>query len=215
MSTEFIDSNIRGNRVQSALLIFAMVCMLALIGLFLGGLVGAGIAIGLCLIAIVFGPAVTPQIILRMYKAEPIPRQSSPQLYDLFAELVRRAELPIAPTLYYIPSRTLNAFAVGSQSNSAVAITDGLLRMLDARRSGRRAGSRTQSHSASRHVGFGNRGHRIENHRHAFANWPADVVSSYSNFPGQRRLHLLDRCAGIGWFANNQQSAAAGIVAFT
>ena len=39
MSTEFIDSNIRSNRVQSALLISAMVCMLALIGMFLGGLV--------------------------------------------------------------------------------------------------------------------------------------------------------------------------------
>ncbi len=133
MGTEFIDSNIRSNRVQSALLILAMICMLALIGLFLGGLVGAGIAIGLCLIAIVFGPAITPQIVLRMYKAQPIPRQSSPQLYDLFAELVRRAELPTAPTLYYIPSRTLNAFAVGNRSNSAVAITDGLLRILDAR----------------------------------------------------------------------------------
>lgn len=133
MSTDFIDSNIRGNRVQSALLIGAMVCILAFIGLFLGGPLGAIIAIGLCLFAIVFGPTVTPQIILRMYRAQPIPRQAAPQLYDMFAELVRRAELPVAPTLYYIPSRTLNAFAVGNQSNAAVAITDGLLRMLDAR----------------------------------------------------------------------------------
>jgi heat shock protein HtpX len=133
MSSDFIDSNIVGNRIQSALLIFAMVCILALIGMFLGGPLGAGIAIGLCVVAIALGPSLSPQIILRMYKAEPIPRSASPQLYDLFSELVRRADLPAVPTLYYVPSRTLNAFAVGKQTQAAVAITDGLLRMLDAR----------------------------------------------------------------------------------
>lgn len=133
MSTEFIDSNIRSNRLQSGLLIFLMICILAVVGMFFGGPIGAGIAIGLCLLAIVFGPSISPQIILRMYKAQPIPRQSAPQLHDMFTELVRRAELEPAPVLHYIPSRTLNAFAVGNQSNSAVAITDGLLRLLDAR----------------------------------------------------------------------------------
>ena len=133
MSNEFIDSNITGNRIQSGILIFAMVCVLALIGFLMGGPIGASIAIGLCLLVVLFGPGVSPQIVLKMYKAQPIPRQSSPQLYDLFQELVRRAELSSVPTLYYIPSRSLNAFATGNQSNAAVAITDGLLRILDGR----------------------------------------------------------------------------------
>ena len=80
MSTDFIDANIRSNRFQSALLMLAMAAILALIGLFLGGPLGAGIALGLCLIAIVVGPTVTPQIVLRMYKAQPIPRESSPHI---------------------------------------------------------------------------------------------------------------------------------------
>jgi heat shock protein HtpX len=133
MSTEFIESNILSNRIQSAILIFAMTCILALLGFLLGGPTGAVVAVGICLLAIVFGPVVSPQIVLRMYKAQPIPRQTSPQMFDLFAELIHRAGLQQAPTLYYIPSRTLNAFAVGSKEHASVAITDGLLRILNPR----------------------------------------------------------------------------------
>ena len=133
MSNEFIDSNIFGNRIQSGLLILGMVLILALVGLLLGGPVGAGVAVALCVIVILFGPSVSPQILLRMYKAQPIPREASPHLHDLFHELVKRADLKTTPTLYYIPSRSLNAFATGTQSNSAVAITDGLLRILNGR----------------------------------------------------------------------------------
>ena len=68
-----------------------------------------------------------------MYQARQISRTASPELYDLFQELVKRAELESSPSLHYIPSRTLNAFAVGQEQNSAVAITDGLLRILTPR----------------------------------------------------------------------------------
>jgi heat shock protein HtpX len=37
------------------------------------------------------------------------------------------------PTLYYVPSRIISAFTVGHTQQSAVAVTDGLLRALDAR----------------------------------------------------------------------------------
>ncbi|QDT09480.1 zinc metalloprotease HtpX [Planctomycetes bacterium K23_9] len=133
MPNDHITSNIRGNRIQSGLLIFGMACVVALIGYVLGGPLGFGLAIATCLAMAFLSPRVSPQLVLKMYKAQEIPRSSSPELIDLFAQLVQRAELPVSPKLYYIPSRTLNAFAVGSQRDSAVAITDGLLRILNPR----------------------------------------------------------------------------------
>lgn len=111
-----------------------MTCLLGFIGfVLLSSWVGAAVAIAVCIGLIFFGPRATPQIVLKMYKAQEIPRQSAPELMDVFAELVQRAELQVSPKLYYIPSRTLNAFAIGHQDNSAVAITDGLLRILNPR----------------------------------------------------------------------------------
>lgn len=133
MSNEFIESNIRGNRIQSGVLILALICVLALIGLAFGGVNGLIVAAVVGFFVVVFGPKVSPQIVLRMYKAQLIPRQSSPELHDMFSELVQRADLDIAPKLYYIPSRTLNAFACGTSKDAAVAITDGLLRILNPR----------------------------------------------------------------------------------
>jgi heat shock protein HtpX len=130
---DHIVSNIRGNRIQSGFLIFGMACVTALIGFVLGGQLGLGLAIFACIAMAFFAPRVSPQLVLKMYKAQEIPRASSPDLHNLFAELVDRAELPVSPRLYYIPSRTLNAFAVGAQRDSAVAITDGLLRLLNPR----------------------------------------------------------------------------------
>ena len=110
-----------------------MACVLGLIAFLFFGWIGAVIALAVCVGLIFFGPRASPQIVLRMYKAQAIPRQSAPELLDMFTELVHRAELSNMPGLYYIPSRTLNAFAVGNQKNSAVAITDGLLRILSPR----------------------------------------------------------------------------------
>jgi heat shock protein HtpX len=48
-------------------------------------------------------------------------------------ELAQRAQLPYVPALYYVPSRMLNAFAVGTRRNAAIGLTDGLLRGLNLR----------------------------------------------------------------------------------
>ena len=48
-------------------------------------------------------------------------------------QLAERAELPTVPQLYYIPSRALNAFSLGTRNAAAVAITDGMLRALTLR----------------------------------------------------------------------------------
>ena len=76
---------------------------------------------------------VSPQMVLSMYKARAVGRDSFPVGVDLVQTLSARAGLSVAPRLYVIPSRMLNAFAVGRREEAAIAITDGLARHLTVR----------------------------------------------------------------------------------
>lgn len=76
---------------------------------------------------------VSPQMVLRMYKAEQIDQRRFPDGYRILGELSRRAGLLEMPKLYVIPSRMMNAFAVGRRDNSAIAVSDALVRGLTLR----------------------------------------------------------------------------------
>lgn len=68
---------------------------------------------------------------LAAYRAQPIPRQQAPELYDLVADLVQKADLPM-PQLFIVPTQTPNAFATGRDPNhAAVAVTEGIIKILD------------------------------------------------------------------------------------
>ncbi|MFL5259291.1 MAG: zinc metalloprotease HtpX [Hyphomicrobiales bacterium] len=75
----------------------------------------------------------SPRIVLGLYKAQPLSLDELPEIQRLVRELARRADLPTVPRLYHVPSRMLNAFAVGGRDDSAVAVTDGLLRSMTPR----------------------------------------------------------------------------------
>ncbi|MRG54667.1 M48 family metalloprotease [Phyllobacterium sp. SYP-B3895] len=76
---------------------------------------------------------ISPQMVLAMYKARPVTQSEFPQGLAIVAELARRAELAAVPKLHVIPSRMMNAFAVGSKEMAVVAVTDQLVRTLTAR----------------------------------------------------------------------------------
>lgn len=121
------------NFVQSAILLGGMVGILTLCGWVLFGADGIlGMALGSA-IALVFSPRVSPQLVLRLYRARELKRHELPQVFAVLDRLTERADLPEQPRLYYIPSRILNAFAVGQQHDSVIALTDGLLRSLNKR----------------------------------------------------------------------------------
>ncbi|NIT12696.1 MAG: M48 family metalloprotease [Candidatus Dadabacteria bacterium] len=63
-----------------------------------------------------------------MYNARPLSVDEAPRLYQILNELSRRAEIRNLPQIYYVPSQLMNAFAVGTRDNAAIALTDGLLR---------------------------------------------------------------------------------------
>jgi heat shock protein HtpX len=110
-----------------------MMLLLVFLGWLIGGRAGIIWAVALGGISLIFGQQASPQLILRMYRARPLTAQEVPQLYQILNELARRANLAYVPTIYYIPSRMMNAFAVGTQRNAAIGLTDGILRGLDLR----------------------------------------------------------------------------------
>ncbi|MET0940469.1 MAG: zinc metalloprotease HtpX [Mesorhizobium sp.] len=121
------------NTFHTWLLGFGSLLLLAVTAWAFGGTAGI-------LYAIIFGGVsmwavsrASPQIVLKMYKARPVSRAEFPTGVYLVGELSQRAGLPTVPKLFVIPSKVMNAFAVGSRSDSVIAITDALARNLTQR----------------------------------------------------------------------------------
>ena len=121
------------NRAQTVLLMAVMGGFLVLVGWLLWGPGGvlwplvAGIA------ALLLAPSVTPPLLMRLHGAARLAPGEIPTLQQALAQLAARAGLERVPELYYVGSPRVNAFAVGSPERSAIAVTGGLLRVLDAR----------------------------------------------------------------------------------
>ncbi len=94
------------------------------------GLVYAGVssAIGIYMLS-----RASPAMVLSLYKARPLAPSELPELHAVLEELAANAQLPSKPKLHYVPSKMLNAFAVGRREESAIAVTDGLLRAMTLR----------------------------------------------------------------------------------
>ena len=133
MPQSAIDQNEFQNQLQTVLLILAMIAILGLTGFFMFGLYGFLGALAFLLFGLFFSGRASAAMILRMYKATPIERHQAPQLLEIFEVICERAELDSQPGLYYVPSRMPNAFAVGTGKSASVAVTDGLIRMMNPR----------------------------------------------------------------------------------
>ncbi|HFE47905.1 MAG TPA: peptidase M48 [Chromatiaceae bacterium] len=106
---------------------------LVLLGWLLWGREGISWLLFSGFLLMMLNPVATPGLIMRLYHARPLSVSEAPGLHANLRELARRAGLRHPPRLYYIPSRMVNAFAVGNAANSSIALTDGLLRLLDER----------------------------------------------------------------------------------
>lgn len=119
------------NRFQSVLLLVVMAGFLALLGWLLWGWDGLFVLVSVGVVAVLTNPAFSPWLVMRMYGARPLGHDEAPVLWRAVSELTARAGLASRPALFYVPSRMLNAFAVGTPEQSAIAVTDGLLRRLE------------------------------------------------------------------------------------
>src|SRR2546427_1319738 len=120
-----------GNLFKTAILLAALTSLVVLIGQAIGGPQGMLIAFVLA-VAMNFGSYwFSDRIVLAMYGAQPIEEAQFPDLYRIVRRLTTKAGIPM-PRVYLIPNDTPNAFATGrSPQHAAVAVTEGILRMLD------------------------------------------------------------------------------------
>jgi heat shock protein HtpX len=121
------------NLLHSAMLLVGMIALLCLCAWLIAGpegvlwaLIGGGLAL-------LLAPGASPRLVLRMYRAQELPRHTLPEVEKLLSFIAKKARLPAPPRLYYVPSSMLNAFAVGHPNDAAIALTDGMLRTLSLR----------------------------------------------------------------------------------
>ena len=122
----------RGNQIKTAALLGLLSGILVLGGYWATGN-EQGALIGLVLAAVSsFGSwFYSDKAALAAYQAQPVTREQAPDLYDMVADLVQKADLPM-PKLYLVPTQTPNAFATGRDPNhAAVAVTQGIMEILD------------------------------------------------------------------------------------
>lgn len=121
------------NSIRTVFLMTLAAVLFMLVGQVLGGSTGLIIAFFIAMIMNFVSYWKSDKIVLRMYKAQEVDRNSHPKLYGMIEDLARKAELPM-PKVYIIPQEQPNAFATGrNPENSAVAVTQGILKALDGR----------------------------------------------------------------------------------
>jgi heat shock protein HtpX len=120
-----------GNVIKTGVLLAALTSLVVLIGGAVGGQQGMLIAFVLAIVMNFGSYWFSDRIVLSMYGAQPIEESQAPDLYRVVRRLTTKAGMPL-PRLYIIPGDTPNAFATGrNPQHAAVAVTEGIMRMLD------------------------------------------------------------------------------------
>jgi heat shock protein HtpX len=121
------------NALQTLLLLGVLAALCAYLAWLLAGALGLWVALGFAVLGFAVMPAASPRLIMSAYRAEPIHPDSAPRLYAVLGTLAGRAGLARVPTVFYLPSRVMNAFTTGGPENAAIALSDGLLRRMNLR----------------------------------------------------------------------------------
>jgi heat shock protein HtpX len=121
------------NRLKTVVLLATLTALLLWAGQALGGQAGFVIALVMAGVMNLGAWWWSDRLVLAMYRAQPVAETDAPELHAIVRELTLRAGIPM-PRLYVIPEDAPNAFATGrSPGHAAVAVTEGLLRVLDRR----------------------------------------------------------------------------------
>jgi len=119
------------NFARTALLLAALTGLFLAAGYLLGGEGGMVIALGIAIVTNLFAYWNADKMVLAMYRARPVTRETAPDLVGIVEQLSERAGIPM-PRVYVVENPQPNAFATGrNPENAAVAVTTGLLAILD------------------------------------------------------------------------------------
>lgn len=119
--------------LQTALLLGSMGLVFMLTGWIVAGVQGVKFALVLGALSFFLSPKLSFHFYLRSQGARRLAPGQAPRLFEITRRLSERAGLSHVPDLYHVPSRVMNAFAVGGRQRSAIGLTDALLRALDFR----------------------------------------------------------------------------------
>jgi heat shock protein HtpX len=118
-------------RFKTILLLGLLTSVILVMGQYLGGRGGLAVALALALVMNLGSYWYSDRIVLNMYKARELSASEAPALHEIVEELARAAGIP-KPRVFLIPQDAPNAFATGrNPQNAAVAVTSGILRLLD------------------------------------------------------------------------------------
>ncbi len=120
-----------GNYLKTVVLMAGLTALFLAVGQRFGGPQGLILA-GMFAVILNFGTYwFSDRIALAMNGAQPIEPHQLPWLHEMVSSLARKASMPM-PRLYLMRTPMPNAFATGrSPSHSAVAVTEGILQILD------------------------------------------------------------------------------------
>ena len=119
------------NSLKTTMLMALLMALMVALGGIFAGHTGMTVMLVIALGMNFFTYWFSDRMVLSMYNAQEVDRSSAPELYGLVEKLAGRAELPM-PRVYIINEDAPNAFATGrNPSNAAVAVTTGLMRVLD------------------------------------------------------------------------------------
>lgn len=117
--------------VKTVVLLTLMTLLFVWVGGMMGGTQGMMIALVLAGIMNFVSYFYSDTLVLRHYNAVPVTREAANGLYAIVERISQKANLPL-PQIYIIPDSIPNAFATGrNPSHAAVAVTEGLLQLLD------------------------------------------------------------------------------------
>jgi heat shock protein HtpX len=123
------------NTFKTGILMIALTALLIFVGYGLGsafktsGLIYVFfiMAVGVNLVSYWY----SDKIVLKLYRAQEVSPEESPELHKTVERLAERARIP-KPRVYIIPTDAPNAFATGRDpKHAAVAVTQGIMRLLN------------------------------------------------------------------------------------
>src|SRR5690606_7577371 len=89
------------NRLEAAVLGVVLAALLATVGWLLWGEDGILYMLVFCAVSLLLQPLAGPELVLRLYRAQPIAPGEAPELHAVVERLAARAGLPRRPRLYF------------------------------------------------------------------------------------------------------------------
>ena len=118
------------NYFKTVLLLVALTVLLMWVGGLVGGQYGALMAFAIALVINFVSYWYSDKIVLAMYKAKELPKDSYPEIYRMVKDLASAAKMPV-PRVYLAQLDSPNAFATGrSPEQGVVCLTSGILGLL-------------------------------------------------------------------------------------